>query len=278
MPNRRAIIAGLAALTLLVCYASTLRGMVSQWWNDEDMSHGFAVPLVIAWIVWRERARWMALPLKPTWWGFPLLAGAAAMQAISSLGLGLFASAVAFLVSVMGTILCLGGFGFLRAWAFPAALSLFMLPKLAIVYNQTTLPLQLLASRLASGTLAHLGFRVVREGVILDVGGHKVSVVEACSGVRYLLSLAFIAVVFAYLADIKPQTKVWMRWALLVAAVPVAIVANAIRVAVSAAVPALDSGIPHEAAGWGVFVLCLILIFLVQRLFTSLYTWSHERA
>ena len=274
MPNRRVLIAGLAALALLACYASTLRGMFNQWWTDEDMSHGFAVPLVIAWIVWRERARWLTLPVSPSWSGFLLLAPAAAMHAISSLGLGLFASAVAFLVSVIGTVLCLGGFGFLRVWAFPAALSLFMLPKLAIVYNQTTLPLQLLASRLASGVLSHIGFSIVREGVILDVGGHKVSVVEACSGVRYLLSLAFISVVFAYLADVKP----WMRWALLIAAVPIAIVANAIRVAVSAAVPALDSGTPHEAAGWGVFVLCLALVFLVHRLFNSVYTWSHERA
>lgn len=274
MRNRRALMAGLAALALLVCYASTLRGMVNQWWTDEDMSHGFAVPLVIAWIVWRERARWLTLPVAPTWWGFPLLVGAAAMQAISSLGLGLFAGAVAFLVSVVGTVLCLGGFAFLRVWAFPAALSLFMLPKLAIVYNQSTLPLQLLASRLASGTLSHLGFRVVREGVILDVGGHRVSVLEACSGVRYLMSLAFIAVVFAYLADVKP----WMRGALLIAAVPIAIVANSIRVAVSAAVPALDSGTPHEAAGAAVFVLCLALIFFVHRLFNSLYAWSHERA
>jgi exosortase len=278
MLHRRVAIAGLAALTLLLCYASTLRGMFNQWWTDEDMSHGFAVPLVIAWIVWRERARWMTLPVSPTWWGFPLLAGAAAMQVISSLGLGLFASSVAFLISVIGAILCLGGFAFLRAWAFPLALSLFMLPKLAIVYNKTTLPLQLIASRLATGVLSATGFRVVREGVILDVAGHRVSVVEACSGVRYLLSLAFIAVVFAYLADVKAPLKIWMRWALLAAAVPIAIVANAVRVAVAAAVPALDSGTPHEAAGWAVFVLCLFLIFAVHWTFNSLYTWSHDRA
>lgn len=278
MSHRRIVIAALAALALLLCYASTLRGMFNQWWTDEDMSHGFAVPLVIAWIVWRERARWQSLPVSPSWWGFPLLAGAAAMQVISSLGLGLFASAVAFLISVVGTILCLGGFAFLRVWSFPLVLSLFMLPKLAIVYNKTTLPLQLIASRLATGVLSVLGFRVVREGVILDVAGHRVSVVEACSGVRYLLSLAFIAVVFAYLADVKAPLKVWMRWALLIAAVPIAIVANAIRVAVSAAVPALDSGTPHEAAGWAVFVLCLFLIFAVHWTFNSLYTWSHDRA
>jgi exosortase len=278
MRNRRVLIAGLTALALLACYASTLRGMFSQWWTDQDMSHGFAVPLVIAWIVWRERSRWLALPVSPTWWGFPLLAGAAAIQVVSSLGLGLFASSVALLISIAGAVLCLGGFAFLRIWAFPLGLSLFMLPKLAIVYNQTTLPLQLLASRLATGVLSATGFRVVREGVILDVAGHRVSVVEACSGVRYLLSLAFIAVVFAYLADVKAPLKVWMRWALLAAALPIAIVANAVRVAISAAFPALDSGTPHEAAGWAVFVICLLLIFLVHRTFNSLYTWSHDRA
>src|ERR1700677_4829961 len=181
MPTRRATIAGLSALTLLICYAPTLRGMFDQWWTDEDMSHGFAVPLVVAWIVWRERARWLALPVSPSWWGFVLLAGAAAVQAVSSLGLGLFASSVAFLVSIVGAILCLGGFGFLRVWAFPLALSLFMLPKLAIVYNQTTLPLELLASRLATAVLSGVGYHVIREGAILDVGGHRVSVVEACS-------------------------------------------------------------------------------------------------
>lgn len=267
------MLAALTALVLLACYASTLRGMAEQWWTDEDMSHGFAVPVVVAWIVWRERSRWMNLPADPSAWGFLLLAGAAAMQAISALGLGLFASSVAMLVSSMGAILCLGGWRFLRVWAFPLALSLFMLPKLAIMYNKTTLPLQLLASRLATGVLSTIGYRVIREGVILDVGGHRVSVVEACSGVRYLLSLAFIAVVFAYLADVRAS----MRWVLLVAAVPIAILANSIRVAVSAAVPALDSGAPHEAAGMAVFGLCLLLIFAVRKLFDSLLSWSHER-
>ncbi len=274
MANKRVLIAGLSVLALLVCYAPTLRGMFDQWSHDEDMSHGFAVPFVLAWIVWRERSRWLTLAPSPSWWGFPLLLGAAAVQAISSLGLGLFAASVAFVVSGIGVVLCLGGIPFLRVWSFPFGLSLFMLPKLAIVYNQTTLPLQLLASRLAASTLAHLGYRVLREGVILDVGGHRVSVVEACSGVRYLLSLAFIAVVFVYLADGKP----FMRWLLLLASVPIAIVANAVRVAVSAAIPALDSGVPHEAAGAAVFVLCLILIFLVHRLFHSLDEWSHGRA
>ena len=76
---------------------------------------------------------------------------------------------------------------------------------------------------------------VVREGNILDVAGRRVSVLEACNGMRYLLSLGFVAVVFAYLSDTKP----WMRVALLLAAVPIAIVANALRVAAAAWLPAL---------------------------------------
>jgi len=106
-------------------------------------------------------------------------------------------------VSVAGAVLSLGGFAYLRAWALPLLLALFMLPKLALVYNQVTLPLQLFASRMAAGILTASGIAVIREGNILDVAGRRVSVVEACNGIRYLLSLGFMAVVFAYLSDTK---------------------------------------------------------------------------
>ena len=79
------------------------------------------------------------------------------MQFAGLLGVGLFAGSVAFLISVAGAVLCLGGFVWLRALAFPLVLAVFMLPKLAVVYNQVTLPLQLLASRLAAGILTVVG-------------------------------------------------------------------------------------------------------------------------
>src|ERR1700722_4961822 len=218
MSWRQALVV-LTALALVVCYAPTLRGMFEQWSNDEDMSHGFLVPIVILWIVWRERGRWRGLETDPNWWGFAILTAAAGLQFAGLLGAGLFAGSVALLVSVAGAVLCLGGWAWLRVLAFPLVLAIFMLPKLAIVYNQATLPLQLLASQIAAGFLTFAGIGVIREGNILDVGGHRVAVVEACNGSRYLLSLGFMAVVFAYLADSKP----WMRSALLMAAVPVAI-------------------------------------------------------
>jgi exosortase len=107
----------------------------------------------------------------------------------------------------------------------------------------------------------------VREGNILDVGGHRVAVVEACDGIRYLLSLGFMAVVFAYLSDSKP----WMRWALLAAAVPVAIVANAVRVAAAGWLPSLETGVPHAVCGCFIFVLCLAALMLLRQLFNKVY-------
>jgi exosortase len=266
----RKSVAVLTALALVYCYAFALRGMFEQWRTDEDMSHGFLVPIVILWIVWRDRERFKTLPTQPSWWGLALLASAAGLQFVAALGVGLFAGSLAFLVSVAGAVLCLGGFAWLRASAFPLALAFFMLPKLAIVYNQTTLPLQLLASRIAAGILTGAGIGVIREGNILDVGGHRVAVVEACNGIRYLLSLGFIAVVLGYLFDSKPG--MWVtRVVLLAAAVPIAIFANGARVAAAGWLPSLEAGTPHVIAGWFIFVACMATLILVRQLFNKAY-------
>jgi exosortase len=104
---------------------------------------------VILWIIWRERERWRRLPLRPNLCGVALLVAGAALHLAGTLGVGRFASSLALLISAAGAVVCLGGFGLLRSWTFPFLLALFMLPKLAIVYNQVTLPLQVLASKLA---------------------------------------------------------------------------------------------------------------------------------
>jgi exosortase len=246
--------------------------MVHQWWTDEDMGYGFIVPLVIAWIIWRERGRWRSLPVQPSMSGFAVLAVAACLQIASALGAGLFAASLAFVLSIAGLVLCLLGFAWLRTWAFPLLLTLFMLPKLAIVYNQITLPLQLLATRMAGGMLSTAGFAVVRDGNILNVAGHSISVVEACDGIRYLLPLAFLALVFAYAAG----AKAWMRVAMLAVAIPTAIIANALRVAFSGLSPALTEGTPHVILGTLLFLLCLGLLAGIYHLLTLASVRMHE--
>lgn len=271
---KRGTLVIVSILLLLACYASTLRGMFDQWMNDEDMGHGVVVPLVVLWIVWRERERWQKLPLRPSVWGLALLACGAALHLAGTLGVGLFVSSVAFLVSVAGVVVCFGGFVLLRSWSFPFLMALFMLPKLAIIYNQATLPLQLMASKLAAGILTTSGVGVIREGNILDVHGHRVAVAEACNGIRFLLPLGFVSVLFAYVADPKP----WMRIAVLLATLPLAIFSNAVRVAASAWSPSLDSGTPHELLGVVVFFLTLILLLPLRGLLNVVYGAVHGRS
>jgi len=243
----------LTAAALIVCYAPVMRGVALQWWRDEDMGHGFLVPLVIAWFIWRERARWMALTPRPAASGIVLLLLGAALYVAAAVGAGLFTGAVALIVSMAGAVVCIGGYRYLRVWAFPLLLTAFMVPKLAIVYNASTLPLQLLASRLAAGMLTATGVAVIRQGNILDVGGHQIAVAEACSGIRYLLPLVFSTLVFARVAGAK-----WRMTALLlVLAIPVAVLANAARVAISGYAPRFAEGTWHEALGWALFVVCL---------------------
>src|SRR5436190_17965690 len=97
------------SILLLVCYAPTLRGMARQWWNDEDMGHGFVVPIVIVWILWRERERWIAIPSEPSSVGFAILIAGACLHVLASLGAGLFAGSLALLLSITGAIVCLRG-------------------------------------------------------------------------------------------------------------------------------------------------------------------------
>src|SRR5437899_12146007 len=109
---------------------------------------------------------------------------------------------------------------------------------------------------MAAGLLTLSGVGVIRSGNILDVGGHQVAVEEACNGIRYLLPLGFVAVVFAYIAD----SKSWMRVALLASAVPIAIAANAVRVAFSAYAPRLAEGTLHELLGVLIFAVSVAIL------------------
>src|SRR5258708_13218931 len=100
MTSTRLYILLLCAALIIICYAPTLRGMVDQWWTDEDMGHGFVVPAVILWIVWRERARWRTLPMQGSARGFAVLAAGAMLQLMGALGAGLFTTSVPFLIPI----------------------------------------------------------------------------------------------------------------------------------------------------------------------------------
>ncbi len=260
-------------ILLIVAYYPILRHLVWQWSTDGDVGHGFFVPVVAGYIAWQRRDKLAALQWKPAWWGIALLAWGAVQAYIGLLGAELFLQRTAFLISLVGMLLVLGGKALVRELAFPLLLLPFMIPLPTVVYNQITFPLQLFASRVAETLLGAIDIPVLRDGNVLTLASQTLSVAEACSGIRSLLSLSFLALVYAYFFD----TKVWMRWALFLGILPIAILANAGRVTITGILserdPELARGIFHEMEGFVIFMIAMVMLFLLHMLINWIYHW-----
>lgn len=252
------ILAGL----VLMLYASVIKDLVLQWWTDPDYGHGFFVPLFSSYILWRERERWTKTEIKPSNVGFVVMLGAIGLLLLGSLGAEFFTSRFSLLVLLAGMILFLAGWKMLHAVSFPLGYLIWMIPIPVIIYNQITFPLQLIASRLAASSLELAHVPVLRDGNILVMSNYSLEVVEACSGIRSLMTLMALAVAYGYL--VSPRR--WVRYALAAFMVPIAIVTNAIRIMGAGILahrfgPAAAEGFLHEFSGWAIFLVALALMF-----------------
>jgi exosortase len=146
-----------------------------------------------------------------------------------------------------------------------------MIPLPAIIFNQIAFPLQLLASRLGEFAIAAAGIPVLREGNVLILANTQLEVAEACSGIRSLISLLTLGIVYGYFTD----KRAWVRTAIALSTIPVAIVANGARVAGTGILahwwgPEAAEGFFHEFSGWVVFIVAFVMILGIQRLILRL--------
>jgi len=262
---------------VLICYAPTLKALVAQWIQDPDMGHGFFVPLVAGYIVWQRRDQLLAIEPRPNWWGLAVAIWGALQMMLGALGAELFTSRTAFVITLIGVVLFLGGMQMLRKVAFPMCLLFLMIPIPAVIYNQITFPLQILASHLAADALTVLGIPVFREGNILELPSQRLSVVEACSGIRSLLSLTFLSLVYGYFFE----KKIWIRVILFLATIPVAILANGSRVTITGVLsevrPDLAEGFFHESTGLVIFLVAAVLLVVLHKLLLLFSLWAGKR-
>lgn len=263
---------------LILCYAPVLWRLVRQWNDDEDMGHGFFVPVIAAYIAWQKRQELFAQELKPSYFGLAIIAFAALQLWIGTMGAELFLARTAFVEAVVGSVLFLGGWAAVRVMAFPLFLLCFMVAIPTVVYNQITFPLQIFASQVAANALELLGVPVLRDGNVLELASQKLSVVEACSGIRSLLSLSFLSLVYGYFFD----GRAWMRATLFILTVPIAIVANASRVTLTGLLserdPELATGFMHTASGWVIFMIALAILVVTHQIISRVYNKIHERS
>lgn len=254
------------AALLAICYWPVIGNMTHQWRVSDDMAHGLFVPPVAGYIAWERRAEWMAVPTRRCGWGLALIVWGAIQACLGALGAEIFTERVAMMLSFYGIFLYFAGWRVFRILLFPLMLLWFMLPVPGIVYKQITFPLQLLASRLAEGGMELAGYMVLREGNVLELAGRRLSVVEACNGIRALLSLSFFSLAYAHLSS----GAGWMRWALLASAIPVAVAANAARVMATGILGEHDArlaeGFFHGFSGWVIFVFAIGSLIAIERL------------
>jgi exosortase len=257
---------GWIAVLLAICYAPVLRHLIEQWYDDPDMGHGFFVPVVAGYIAWQLRDRIADKPAKTNWWGLAVLAWGAMQLYIATLGAELFLARTSIVISVIGSVLLLGGWEYLKVFAFPLFLLFFMTPIPAVIYNSITFPLQLLASDLAEKAISAIGIPIIRTGNVLELADQKLNVVEACSGIRSLLTLTFLSLVYGYFAE----KKLWIRAAIFLGTIPIAILANAGRVTITGILanyrPELAEGLFHEAQGWVIFMIAFAILLVYHQL------------
>lgn len=265
---------GLLAALVLVVYFDILRRLVGQWWNDDNYSHGFFVPLFSAFVLWQERERLARIPRVPSWLGLPVIIGGLGTLIAGVLGVELFLSRTSLLFLLAGMVIYFLGWPFFRGILFPWATLFLMVPIPAIIFNQVAFPLQLLASRIASGLLETVGVPVLREGNVIRLPSTVLEVVEACSGIRSLVSLATLAVIYGYLLEPRLERRV----ILVLAALPIAVIANALRVMGTGLLgyywdPSKAEGFFHLFQGWVLFVLSLGMLFGLHGAMNLLDRW-----
>ncbi len=258
-----------AALVLLTgwLYFHILLHLATQWSKDPNFSHGFFVPLFSMFLLWQDRERLSKLPSVPSLWGLAILISALIILVLGVLGAELFLSRVSFLLVIAGLVIFFQGWAFMRAVLFPWAFLLLMIPLPTIIFNQITFPLQLLASKVAAATLPLAGVPVLREGNIINLPAMPLEVAEACSGIRSLLSLTTLAIIYGYLME----TRIWVRVFLALASIPIAVAANSFRIIGTGLLvqywdPDKAQGFFHEFSGWLVFVVSLLMLYSLHQL------------
>jgi exosortase len=252
------------AVLLVACYFPMLLMTGRTILFGDDMAHGLFAPMVALYIAWERRDLFLK-PARPSLWSLPLLVVAGVLGFAATLAMSSTFSRFAFLISLAGCLLLAGGYVALRRLLFPLGLLLFTFPIPDVFYGQITQPLQLLATRLSEFLLELFGYSVLRDGNILQLTHMSLSVVEACSGLRSLVTLTFFCLVYSYFFE----HRFWMRASVTLLAAPAAILVNALRITATGALgqhdPIWAKGIHHESIGWTAFFVGAALVLLAHR-------------
>ncbi len=270
---------GVLLVAWLVVYGRLLPGLVFDWRTDGDFSHGFLVPFAALALVAVRRKRFAELPGKVSFAGAFLLAGAIAVLLVGAAASEFYLQRASMVPFLVGWVWLLEGAPRARLLLFPIAFLLFMIPPPGLLWSSVSLPLQLLASSAAEASLHLAGVPVVREGNVIHLENHSLEIASACSGIRSLVTLLALAALLAdgSLGGTGGPRSFWGKISLVLLAIPVAVLVNALRVS-SAALVATNAGREtvdkfHGISGFFTFALAFIILAAGK----GVLRWVEER-
>jgi exosortase len=259
----------LLGILLVLLYHRIAVKLVMDW-SQPDFSHGYLIPFFALFLVWDKRRALRSTPIAPAWAGASLVILGLIELLLGVFGADLFLQRTSFVLLAAGIIWTLLGKRMLDQLKFVLFVLLLAIPLPTIIYNQITFPLQILASTLASSALQMLQIPVLRDGNIIQLPAMPLEVAEACSGIRSLMSLLAVAVIYGYFLE----RATWRRWVLALSAIPIAVTANVARIfgtglCVQYWDPVKAMGFFHDFSGWLIFLVslsCLYLVHVAMRL------------
>jgi exosortase D (VPLPA-CTERM-specific) len=272
--NRAALFAAFALpIGFLVIYWPTLAGLLQQWLNSEDYSHGILIIPIVAYLIWHKRGELRRVDIRPQWRALPVLIFAIFVFVVGELGAELFTIRVSMIFMVFGLVWFLCGTAALRVLLFPLCFLFLMLPLPGYFHRNLTAPLQLFSSAGSVFLLQAIGISVFREGNIIDIGVTQLQVVEACSGLRYIFPLFTIGVFLAFFE----RKQWWANLMLVGAAIPIAVLANVVRIAGTGIIAtywgaAAADRFFHGFSGWFVFMAGAGIYFVVYLMIRKIKT------
>lgn len=272
------------SFAIIFTFATVLAKLVHDWWTDENYSHGLLIPFIIGYILWTQRDKLARVHVRSS----EFLGGAAVVCGLLGLWIGvagaeLYTQRLSLILLLAGMVVYFWGLNLLKLLLVPFGLLFLAMPIPAILFNKIAFPLQLFASRCAVWSMSMLGIPVLRQGNIIELkplnsfDTKKLEVVEACSGIRSLMTLLTLAVVFAYFTSPDEPSSGkrfgWLRsyafWRAVIiigSAIPIAILTNAFRVSGTGVLAhyygtQVADGFFHSFSGWAVYIVAFILLF-----------------
>jgi exosortase len=263
-PGRaRLVVAGVGLALAIAIYTPILRGLVDNWIENEDYSHGFLIVPLALYFIWERRDKLANLPIEPSWWGLPLLFLSSVTLFIGRLGVEYMNMRVSFVLLLSGLALMLLGRRIYRVLAFPLLFLFLMVPLPQSIVNTIAFPLQLIAAGLAVEGLHWVGVPALVEGNIIHLANGPLFVAEACSGLRSLMALVTLGVVFAYFF----RRNLVERIIIVASTIPIAILVNSFRVGLTGVLAyyfgqEAAGGVVHETQGLFTFGIAFLLLLL----------------